>query len=622
MCGFIGVLGNCRTAELERMAKPLDKRGPDDSGSVHCGDFHGLHKRLAIIGPDASGHQPMRLQQLHLLFNGCIYNYPELRLELEQLGHRFHTQTDSEVLLHMYQQYGQAMLPQLQGMYAFAIWDAQQQSLFLARDPFGEKPLYISQQQGRSVFGSSLRCFERSDLSLSPNTRALHPLLCRMRIQAPETMYQEVWQLPAGCYASIKGKETAKVSRFYHLPTTTHEPPASIEELGQTLDRAFAKRMLSDRPLGVFLSGGIDSALIAESLARQSTQTVQSFSVRFSDASADFDESSHAAEIAHAIGAEHHILDVTANASEVLESLANAFDQPVSNSSALPTWLICQAAKKHVDVALSGVGGDELFGGYPRYLGMRWHQRLRRLPARHSLLKILQKMGDSQSQRNLRGRLRRFLQGLDMDTATAYQHWISVGHQSWSQMFQIEASQPVQHPCHDALTDHGQLRGLQAQYGVECGSMMHDVLSYLPDDLLLLGDRMSMDHSLELRAPFLDTDLLHCALRLPSSQRLAGPPWKEGLKIALKSLAQQRLPASVSQRPKQGFMAPIKHWLRHELSDRVEHMVQQQALGAAIRPEFMQRIWQQHQQGHDHSDMLWGLLLLDTWMQQRQWNLQ
>jgi len=622
MCGFVATLGKKGKDELERMAHAVEKRGPDDSGRFSDGDFAAIHHRLSIIGPDARGRQPMTVDDVTVVFNGCIYNYRELRKQLEDDGVTFVSDTDTEVLPHLYRRFGVGMFSLLNGMFSILLWDAREKLLLAARDPFGEKPLFICEQNGRVGFASLLSAFEQGDWTLTPNINAVHDVLCHMRITAPQTMYSEVKQLPAGTYLCVQCGETLVPRRFSFLPEPDQPLDMTLnemeDEMERLLDEAFLLRTVSDKPMGVFLSGGVDSSLIAESLARQLPDTLHTYSVRFSDGAADYDESAYAAKVAAHIGSDHAILDVRADAHTALHDLAGAFDQPVTNSSALPTFLISREAKKHVDVALSGVGGDELFGGYPRYLGMAWHDRLRHIPGRGLLLAALQMLGEGGGSRNMRGRLRRFVQGLDKTAANAYLEWTAASHADGSDMLTVPQHE-VQTAWPTSASVYDGLEGLLSRYGSVNGSMAWDMLTYLPDDLLAVGDRMSMAHALELRAPFLDMRLANLALMLPVSSKVAGLPWREGLKILLKQIARKRLPAGIVDRPKQGFMAPVKHWLRGPLAVEVRRLCGEDPLGGLVRRKYGQREWDRHQSGEDRSDILWGLLLVDEWMRQREW---
>jgi len=627
MCGFVAILGKQKSdQEISRMAQAVAMRGPDDSGEYIDEHFSTIHHRLAIIGADARGHQPMCINDVTVAFNGCIYNYQALRKQLEQDGVHFQSNCDTEVLPHLYQRFGTSMFAMLNGMFSIVLWDKQKKHCLIGRDAFGEKPLFVCEQDGRIGFASLLSAFERGNWSLTPDLHAIRDVLVNMRVEAPRTMYQEVSQLPAGCYAIARAGEAIAIRRYHFLPEAGQAPdmnPADIQaEVKVLLQDAFNMRLISDKPLGVFLSGGVDSSLIAGMLAKQSNHPLHTFSVRFAGGPQDYDESRFAQQVATHLETEHQTLEVNANAHETLHNLALAFDQPVSNAAALPMYLISQAAKPYVDVALSGVGGDELFGGYPRYLGMAWHQRLRRMPGRKLALACLQNIGDSNSSRNLRGRLRRFLQGLDLDPAEAYMQWTRTVDSKWSAIFTKAQPTPFTRPWQSAAKSYGNLAGLLERYGAVNGAMAYDVLTYLNDDLLAMSDRMSMAHGLELRAPFLDTRLLSLMSTLDPAWKLSGMPWQENLKIMLKSITSDYVPHATIYRSKQGFMAPIKHWLRNDLSDEVEALVASNPLGGLVRREFANEQWQRHQHGEDRSDILWGLLLMNRWVMQRGWSFE
>ncbi len=622
MCGFVTIRGGVTKDELRSMAKTVAGRGPDGSGEFIGEGFSAIHHRLSIIGPDKRGKQPMSVDEVTVCFNGCIYNYRELRKQLEKDGVQFQSDTDTEVLPHLYRRFGLGMFNMLSGMFAMVLWDARDHVMVLARDAFGEKPLYVCEQDGRIGAASSLSAFEQGKWRLSPDISSVYSLLVRMRVDAPATLYQEVNQLPPGCYAVSDG-ESFRLSRFAMLPEPDQAPDVSGDELETVvagmLDEAFIARTVSDKPMGVFLSGGVDSSLIAESLARQMSEPLHTFSVRFTDGPADYDESAHAAEVAAHIGSQHQVLEVSADAHESLDALAAAFDQPVANSAALPTFLISREAKKHVDVALSGVGGDEIFGGYPRYLGARWHASFSKLPGKRALHALASLAGESSGSRNLRRRLKRFLKGIDAPLETAYAGWMRTTEAGRLEMF-TAGGEGNRRPWGANVVNAGGMAGLIERFGTVNGVMAYDALTYLPDDLLAMGDRMSMAHALELRAPFLDWKLYSTILTLDSRLKVDGPPWNEGLKLMLKSIAKKRLPAPVVDRPKQGFMAPVKHWLRGEFAGDIEALCNGAPLAGLLKPEFVRREWERHQGGEDRSDILWAVLLLDRWMQQHGWS--
>ncbi len=623
MCGFVSILGKTDAVELRAMASAVAARGPDGQGEFMSSEFSAIHHRLAIIGPDARGNQPMQVDDVVVVFNGCIYNYKDLREKLEADGVIFQSDSDTEVIPHLYRRFGLGLFNLLEGMFSIVLWDKREQICLVARDVFGEKPLFVCEQDGRMGFASSQNAFEKGKWSLTPKLSSVYQILTRMRAEAPQTMYEEVSQLPAGCYAIAKAGQPLQIRRYFFLPEPDQPLDLTADEIKpevkSMLVKSITSKTVSDKPLGVFLSGGVDSSLIAGMLKQDAGQDVHSFCVRFMDAPKDYDESVYARQVADHLGTQHQTLEVNATAHQALDDLATAFDMPVTNSAALPTYLISREAKKHVDVALSGVGGDELFGGYPRYLGLKWHEKLQGLPVRSVVLKVLESLGDSASSRNLRGRLRRFLQGLNDEPADAYRRWTSTTDAAWSDMFHgMQLSQP-EHAWKNASQVAGGLEGLLQSYGTVNGVMIDDVIHYVSDDLLVVGDRMSMANGLELRAPLLDAGLFSFMATLDDSWKVQGLPWQEKLKVLLKEITCDYLPKAMVYRPKQGFMAPIKHWMRADFEDDIQAMIAAKPLGGLVRESFVQEQWGRHQQGEDRSDILWGLLLMNRWMQQHGW---
>ncbi len=623
MCGFASILGKTDAVELKAMASAVAARGPDGKGEFMSSEFSAIHHRLAIIGPDARGNQPMQVDDVVVVFNGCIYNYKDLREKLEADGVTFQSDSDTEVIPHLYRRFGLGVFNLLEGMFSIVLWDKREQICLVARDVFGEKPLFVCEQDGRVGFASSQNAFEKGKWSLTPNLSSVYHILTRMRAEAPQTMYEEVSQLPAGCYAIAKAGQPLQIRRYFFLPEPAQPLDLTADEIKpevkSMLVKSITSKTVSDKPLGVFLSGGVDSSLIAGVLKQDAGQDVHSFCVRFMDAPQDYDESVYAGQVANHLGTQHQTLEVNATAHQALDDLATAFDMPVTNSAALPTYLISREAKKHVDVALSGVGGDELFGGYPRYLGLKWHEKLQGLPARSVALKVLESLGDSASSRNLRGRMRRFLQGLDDAPVDAYRRWTSTTDAAWSDIFHgMQLSQP-EHAWKNASQISGGLKGLLDNYGVVNGAMIDDVIHYVGDDLLAVGDRMSMANALELRAPLLDAGLFSFMATLDDSWKVQGLPWQEKLKVLLKEITCDYLPKAMVYRPKQGFMAPIKHWMRADFKDDIQAMIADKPLGGLVRESFVQEQWDRHQKGEDRSDILWGLLLMNRWMQQHGW---
>ncbi|RME85750.1 MAG: asparagine synthase (glutamine-hydrolyzing), partial [Zetaproteobacteria bacterium] len=478
--------------------------------------------------------------------------------------------------------------------------------------------------QGRRwLFASTLDALARAEgVRLTLRAEALEQLIRTMRIPAPATIYREAWALPAGTMLVIDEESQAKAFRWADdFPKEVNSLMSfdeAVHEAMRALDASVRRRLIGDRPLGVFLSGGVDSSLIAESAMRAAGH-VRTFSVRFAGAEGGFDESAYAAEVARAIGAEHEVLDVRPQALEALEELAEALDQPLGNSTALPMLLLARTARAHTVVALHGVGGDELFAGYPRHFGFVWHAMLHRAIGWPVWGKLAARMADAADARNLRGRIRRWLAALSDPPARAYRRWLAAWDEADVPIVELEAqpsAPPV--PLPDPLAEGGGLEAWLERLDPLHAAMLYDVREYLAHDLLVLADRTTMHWGLELRAPFLCPRLYQLAFA--AHFRLHLSPWhpERGLKRLLKAVAQRRLPKSVWARPKQGFMLPIRQWFAGELAGKVAGLAAPKAkLAGLVRLDFRRRVVGEHQSGRDRSDVLWTLLLLEAWLVRR-----
>ena len=619
MCGFVAVLGETSRKELARALVPLAPRGPDGEGMHVEAGFGCAHRRLAVVGPDARGAQPFERDGVVVVFNGCIYNHPALRRDFEREGARFSSDTDTEILPLAWRRWGRDMPRHLEGMFAFVLWDRRAKTLFAATDAFGEKPLHLAREGGRWLFASLLTALEPllSSRRLSP--AALAELVQTMRIRAPRTVLAGVARVPAGT-ALVVEDGALRAWRWFRAEETKPRAFADMQEAEQAaaaaLDASVAARTLADRPLGVFLSGGVDSSLVADALVRVAGRA-RTFSVRFADAPPGYDESAHAARVARALGAGHEILEVRADAAEALGRLAEALDQPVGNSTALPMLLLAAAARRHVVVAMHGVGGDELFGGYPRHLGLLWHLRLRRLPPVRALARLAARMPEAAAAASRRGRVQRFLATLALAPRDAYARWL--GALDAPPPLVVPAGEEPAPPLPDPLAGAGGMEALVARFGPVHAAMLHDVLVYLPDDLLVVADRTTMHAGLELRAPFLHPELLAIALGCRPSWHVATRPGPWALKRLLKRLAKKRLPREVWARPKQGFMAPVPDWLRGALLPEARALVASPRLARFFDRRWIARLVAGHEAGADRADALWTLLVLDRWLEARGW---
>ena len=618
MCGIAGYVGAAPPGLLPAMVKALDHRGPDDSG-VHVDAEAGLGMtRLAIIDL-VTGRQPMATDDgsAWLVFNGEIYNYRALRAELEARGHVFRTQSDTEVILRAWQAFGDDAVPRLHGMFAFALWDARRHALLLARDRLGKKPLYYWQADGLFVFASEIKallCHPAVPRDLEPE--AFHHYLAFGYAPAHRSMLAGIDKVPPAHVAVVtQGRLVTR--RYWSLPSA--RPAASVtfaEAAGRmraAVREAVRARLQSDVPLGVFLSGGIDSAAIVASMRELTGGPIATFTVGFG-AEASFDERPLARQVARRFATTHHEEVLVPDVAGLLPGVVDALDEPFADSSAIPTFAVAMSTARHVKVALSGIGGDEAFAGYPRYLGVRLAGRYDRVPRPVRALAerlVLRLVPESESSRNWGNRVRRFVADGDRGVAERYIGWTRFfGEATLAELatpgLRARWHEDVEAAARAAFAGHGHDDPVD-------GAFRTDLAVYLPEDLLVMADRMSMAHSLELRAPFCDHELLEATLALPPSLKLR----RGRLKALLKAAFADVLPPAVLAAPKRGFMIPLARWLRRDLRDVMEDLLAPAQLRARglFDPAAVSRLKAEHLDGaRSHGDRLWTLMMTELWM--------
>lgn len=598
MCGIAGYLGPKEERPLEELRDRLTHRGPDSFG-VWRDEQAGVglgHRRLSIIDLSNEGHQPMSNRHLHLVYNGEVYNFLSLRRELEALGHGFRGGSDTEVLLAAVLEWGlEKTLPRLNGMFAIALWDSRDRVLYLARDRYGKKPLYYGKIEGTWYFGSELKALPCQ--ALATDRQGLGTFLRYGYLPAPLSIFEGVKKLPPAHWCAIRADDFQVVPRcFWSVPPAEVDPQLGAEQLEAALMEAVRLRMVSDVPLGAFLSGGIDSSLIVALMQKQSARPVRTFCIGFQEQS--HDESPYARQVALQLGTEHTELRVTAQqALDVVPLLPTMYDEPFADSSQIPTFLVSQLARQHVTVALSGDGGDEVFGGYNRYQWVpRIWRRLRLLPRpfRVALAKLLSLVPISAIAPLIRSvsypeeKLNKLLQLLPLKGPD--QMYLQLVSQ-WAEPTRL-------------LPEFLELP-LPGGYdlGTPEGMMAVDALTYLPDDILVKVDRASMAVSLECRAPFLDPEVADLAWRLAPSHRSG--------KAILRQILAKHL--SLPDRPKAGFSLPLGRWLCGPLRDWAEGLLSQ--VDDFDRRPIMAR-WHEHLQGRrDWNASLWCVLMYQAWKQ-------
>jgi asparagine synthase (glutamine-hydrolysing) len=623
MCGIAGFVDfaghspEAARARIERMTTIIQHRGPDGAGFFVDGHAALGHRRLAIIDV-AAGQQPMGVaqEQVQIVFNGEIYNYLELRRELEARGHQFRTHSDTEVIVIGYLEWGAACLGRLNGMFALAIWDARSQTVLLGRDRVGKKPLYYYRKGSFIAFGSELKALRAGgDCPVEMDPEALDCYFSFGYIPAPKTIYRGVQKLRAARHLTVSaGTEVER--QYWKLgigePRRT-SLAAATDEFEALLDEAVRCRLMSEVPLGAFLSGGLDSSLVVASMAKASTRPVVTNSIGFDDR--EFNELSTASEIARHLHTDHHEFVVEPKAAELLEKIAWHFDEPLADSSAIPMWYVCEMARRNVTVALSGDGGDEGFGGYTfRYVPHMFEARVRgALPAalRGLVFGPLGALWPASARLPQPLRLKTIFENLAISDGEAYYRdltWLRTEARNalYTPEFvsSLKGFTPMETVLPYYLDDDARTPLARSQNA--------DIHFYMTDDVLVKADRMSMAHSLEVRCPLLDYRLLEFGVRLPDELKVHG---RKG-KLVLRELAARRLPASVRNKPKQGFSIPAARWLRNELRPMAEAVLfdASRPFAGVLDEQVVRRMWQEHQSAaRDHSVFLWGLIMLGLW---------
>jgi len=627
MCGFVGYASTQAPLErvvLERMRDTLAHRGPDGAGLWTHHDAAaavGLgHRRLAIIDTRDVGLQPMTDDsgRLTIAFNGEIYDFAAARAALEATGrHAFRTRTDTEVILHQWRADGAAALRRLQGMFAFALWDTERRMLTLARDRFGKKPIYYAHlSDGTLIFGSEIKALLASGrVDDEVDLQAHEDYLALNYVPGPRTMFAGVRKVPPAHTLTWRDGRV-HLERYWDLElhsAAAHAPVVpSMDEAArgvlERLDAAVARRLVSDVPLGMFLSGGIDSSAVLTSMARASQAPIQAFTIRFDEA--DYDESSHARLIARTVGATHHVETVRPEPDTFLGPLVDAFDEPFADSSAIPMWYLARLARQHVTVALGGDGGDELFAGYRTHRALRLATLWRRLPQRlreDLVPALVARLPVSHGKVSFDLKAKQFVASASADPARAFFGFKEFLREPRRRAL-CAAPTAVESPgrLFDAAFSAHEFRdALDAALYADCAI-------YLPDDILVKVDRMTMAHALEARTPFLDTALAEYAAALPARAKLFGLRTKHILKRALRG----RVPLRILERGKAGFNVPMATWLNGALLGHLRDALSPErvrALGLWSPPEVARLLDEHERRTHDHSRPLWAMLCFVAW---------
>src|SRR6266542_3568471 len=625
MCGITGwanLDSHTRPPEgadelLRSMCDRMVHRGPDSEGYlIDDGIALGM-RRLAIIDL-ITGEQPTfnEDESIAVILNGEIYNYRELRADLEARGHTFRSASDTEILPHLYEEYGRQMVERLNGMFAFALWDEKRRRLFIARDRFGEKPLYWGVFDRKLLFASEPKVLlAHPAVGNNLNLNALRQYLSFDYVPAPLSIYEGINKLPAAHTLILENGEI-KTERYWKLSYKTRAPVPSVAEAAEQLCELLADsvrmRLVSDVPLGVLLSGGVDSSTIAALAVRASSEAVKTVSISFAESS--FDESSYARAVAKFLGTDHHEERLSANlAANLVGEIGSWMDEPFSDPSLVPTYLLSRFTRKHVTVALGGDGGDELFAGYPMYRGVRWADFYSRLPLalKRGLIEPLVRLLPVKTKNlSFDFKAQRFITGAKYDPVTRHHVWFG----SFTPDEQLRLLAPDVLAASEGdiyLQARQMLAACDAKDMVEQMQNL-DTRLYLAEDILTKVDRASMAVSLEVRAPFLDPRVAEFAASLPANYKLSRGRTKHILKLAVKDL----VPRFVTRRVKKGFGVPVAEWLKVKLRPMARDLLSPERVRRAgvFNPEFVTRLQDEHERGvANHRKLLWTLLMFELW---------
>lgn len=625
MCGIVGVFDMRGMREVDRsllvrMNESQHHRGPDE-GDIYTEPGVGFgHRRLSVIDL-ASGRQPQfnEDQSISIVFNGEIYNFRELTKQLTELGHRFRTRSDTEAIVHAWEEWGEECVHRLRGMFAFAIWDRNRKTMFLARDRVGIKPLYYAYlPDGMFVFGSELKSLlVYPNLPRNIDPRAVEEYFAYGYVPEPKTIYRSAFKLSPGHTLTLKaGDAPAREKKFWDVPFAVRKELAeadALQELNEQLRDAVQSHLVADVPLGAFLSGGVDSSGVVAVMAGLGSEPVNTCSISFDDP--DYDESAYASKVANQYDTRHYVETVSADDYSLVDTLAGLYDEPYADSSAIPTYRVCQLARKRVTVALSGDGGDESFAGYRRYRYAMAEQRVRSLipsAIRRPLFGFLGKYYPKADWAPQAFRAKTTFEALSRDLVEGYFHGVSVmPDRMRRRLFSKRFAGELQG-----------YRAIEVMQGHAASAPTDDPLStiqyldfktYLPGDILTKVDRASMAHALEVRVPLLDHKFVEWVAGLPPSYKLQGAEGKYIFKKALEPM----LPHDILYRKKKGFSIPLAMWFRGPLRDRVRTSLtgQHMADTGIFDMQFIADIVEQHQSGRsDHSAAIWSLLMFESFL--------
>jgi asparagine synthase (glutamine-hydrolysing) len=624
MCGIAGVFSidpshRVDPTLIKAMTDSIIRRGPDDDGQYVSGPIGMGMRRLSIIDV-AGGHQPIANEDetLWIVYNGEIFNHEPLQQQLRQRGHRFRTRSDTETILHLYEEEGPECLRHFRGMFAIAIWDVRKRQLFIARDRLGIKPLHYAFDGRRLVFGSEIKAVLcDATVSRQQDWTGLDAFFTYGYIPAPWTAYKSIHKLEAGHYL-IADEKGVRDHQYWDLamePKHRGSAGELAEEFTARFEDSVRMRMLSEVPLGAYLSGGVDSSLLAAMMAKSSSQPINTFTIGFGGETGNFlDERPFAREVSERYKTNHREFEVLPNVEEALDVAVNAFDEPFADDSLIPTHHICQLARKHVTVALTGLGGDEAFAGYERYLGFRYSDMASNAPWRwlvRAATPLINALREESGGHYRVNHLKRFAAAASLPAAERWQRYQS--------MMPVTTRRSLYRPEISSQIDFEAVERAGRRYFEQCDAsglvdraLYQDIKMYLPDDILALTDRVGMWHSLELRVPFIDHTLLEFCARIPENLKLR----RTEKKYLLRKAAAPLIPASVLNHRKQGFASPMAIWLRGGLRSFVESNLSESAVNSVgvLVPSVTRDMLAAHHERRSLNDkQIFALLMFQRW---------
>jgi asparagine synthase (glutamine-hydrolysing) len=630
MCGICGIMAlgapesDWRNDLIDRMTETLAHRGPNDRGTWRDDRIALGHRRLSVIDLSEAGRQPMTNEDgsVQIVYNGEVYNFRELakKHSLVERGHVFRSRTDTEVLIHLYEALGlERMLPELNGMFAFAIWDARQERLYLARDRYGVKPLFYQRDDRRFRFGSEIKAIIADErVARKPSFQALHDFLTFDYVPGAQTAFEGIYELPPGHWMRLDSAGNSVIEPYcsmsFHEDDSIDESSA-VERARDLLAQSVRRQLVADVPVGVLLSGGMDSSTLVALMQRFVSGPVHTYSVGFEDAS--FNELPYARTIASKFATTHREVIVTADSvRSLLPKYLSYIDEPYADGSAIPTYYVCQLAKDDVVVVLSGEGGDEIFAGYETYAAYqmsRWFRRIPRWMRNGLIAPLVNCLPVSDKKLSLEFKLKRFLGGQDLSPAQAHLWWRVV--LTEAQKLALYTPHVLEHLVPQRSERYFTERFEQSTAKDSLSRLFEiDCSVFLPDDLMVKNDRMSMAHSLEARVPLTDLELTDYMSSVPAPLKLRSLQKKHIMRRAMASV----LPAEILKKKKVGLEMPYSRWLKHELKDVMMCYLGPQRISEAglFRPEAMQSLIAEHIAGRaDHGRALWGLLNYMMWLE-------